>query len=183
MICLSSKDDGKSWKHSALLRFPTSDALGAEAWVVELADGRLLGTAWHIRKGGDAPNAYALSHDSGASWSPTLSTGILGQSTALASLPDGRALFLYNQRKYGDIGVWLAVVRPTENDFGIQANQRIWAAAKASVTPGMTNAGDWTNFAFGEPSTLVLPDNDILVTLWAAQPAGCGIAYVKLRLG
>ena len=43
--------------------------------------------------------------------------------SALAPLSDGRALFIYNQRKHGDPGVWLAIVRPTDHDFSIEAGE------------------------------------------------------------
>jgi hypothetical protein len=182
VICLTSRDRGRTWQHSAMLRFPEPDSLGAESWVIEMSDGRLLGTGWHIR--GDLPqtNKYALSTDAGASWSPTMSTGILGQSTALAPLPDGRALFVYNQRKHGEVGVWLALVRPSESDFGIAINQCVWAAAIASRGGATADFKDWTSFAFGEPSVTPLSDGTILITLWAMQPSGHGIRYVKLRI-
>jgi hypothetical protein len=90
-----------------MLRFPQPDAGGAEAWVIQLTDGRLLGTSWHLDHRGETeyPNAYALSLDEGKTWLPTRSTGIKGQSTALAALPGGRALFVHNRRKEGEAGV------------------------------------------------------------------------------
>lgn len=115
-------------------------------------------------------------------WSSTRSSGILGQSTALAALPDGRALFVYNQRKQGDIGVWLAVAKPTESDFGIVTNQRIWAAEVAAQGTASTNHKDWTGFAFGEPSVTLLTGSTILITFWVLQPSGHGIRYIKLRI-
>ena len=107
---LSSSDQGRSWRSSAMMRFPDALATAAEAWVVELADGRLLGTCWNLnqRDGSDYPNAFCLSPDRGLSWSATHSTGIMGQTTALAAFPDGSVLFIYNQRKHGQLGVWLA---------------------------------------------------------------------------
>jgi len=182
VIGLASRDQGKTWQHGAMLRFPEAKASGAESWVVELADGRLLGTGWHIL--GDEPqtNKYAISKDAGATWCATQSTGIFGQSTALAPMADGRALFVYNQRKQGDIGVWLAVVDPTETNFGVVMNQRVWAAEVAARDGATADFKDWTSFAFGEPSATVLFDGTILVTLWAMQPSGHGIRYVKLRL-
>ncbi|MDB6169552.1 MAG: hypothetical protein JWM88_2416 [Verrucomicrobia bacterium] len=182
VICLVSRNNGRSWQHSTMLRFSDVNSVGAESWVVELSDGRLLGTGWHIL--GDTPqmNKYAISQDGGATWGPTGSTGTLGQSTALAPLPDGRALFVYNQRKQGDIGVWLAVARPTESDFGLLANQRIWAAEVATRGNATADFKDWTSFAFGEPSVTPLSDGTLLITLWALQPSGHGIRYVKLRI-
>ena len=152
------------------------------SWVIELSDGRLLGIGWHIRGDIAQTNKYALSSDAGATWSRTLSTGVLGQSTALAPLAQGRALFIYNQRKQGDIGVWLALVQPTTGSLGLLVNERIWAAEVASRGDATADFKDWTSYAFGEPSVTPLADGTILVTLWALQPSGNGIRYIKLRI-
>lgn len=184
VVCVRSDDQGKSWKHNSMIRFESPNSTAAESWVIELSDGRLLGTTWHLNQQDktDHPNAYALSEDGGESWLPTRSTGILGQSTALAALPDGRALFIYNQRKHGPPGVYLAAVRPTRNDFGVGANEIIWSAQ--TRTQGGTSGGhsEWTDFSFGEPSVTPLPDGTLFATLWCIQPSGQGIRHVHLRM-
>jgi BNR repeat-like domain len=183
VVSLLSDDRGKRWGHRSMLRFPEPQSGAAEAWIIELADGRLLGTSWHMNHadGSDYPNAYALSDDGGRSWSPTRSTGIRGQSTALAPLPDGSALFVYNQRKQDPIGVWIAVVRPTADDFGVKANEIVWRAATATQEQGSPEHRSWTDFAFGEPAVTLLPDGTLLLVLWCIQPDARGIAYVRLR--
>src|SRR5262249_15018386 len=128
VVVVSSDDRGQSWRHTSLMRFDDKASSAAEAWVIELKPGTLLGTCWHLGAGGDLANAYAVSLDNGSNWQPTRSTGIMGQSTALAALPDSRALFVYNQRTHGEIGVWLAVARPTAADFGVEANEIVWKA-------------------------------------------------------
>jgi hypothetical protein len=185
VVCLGSSDRGQTWAHASMLRFPDRHSFGAEAWVVELADGRLLGAAWHSNEtlGVSQPNAYAISRDGGSTWSPTASTGILGQSSALAAFPDGRALFVYNQRQHGEIGVWLAVVRPTETDFGIEANAIIWRAKSAAPKGQSQELTSWTSFSFGEPSIALLPDGSLLATLWYVQDGVAGIRYVRLSIG
>jgi len=181
VIALSSGDQGASWQPARMLGFESPTANGAEAWIVELSDGRLLGTGWHIQPGTDQPNAFALSADGGRTWGPTRSTGILGQSTALVPWHDGQALFVYNQRRSGEIGVWLARVRPTETGFGIESNERVWAAPRPAQDPEKTTHDSWTNFAFGEPAAVPLPDGSVLVVLWTAPEAGGGeIIAVKL---
>ena len=184
IVVVASVDEGSTWTGQSMLRFAAADSSGAEAWVIELADGRLLGTCWHIndKEGPDYPNAYALSTDGGDSWSPTRSTGILGQSTALAALPDGRALFVYNQRKQRVPGVRLAVVDPDEEEFGVQADELIWRAETPTQTGTSADHVDWQDFAFGEPSITVLANGELLATLWCIQPAGQGIRFVRLRL-
>jgi hypothetical protein len=185
VVAMRSDDQGKSWQHTSMLCFPQTDSCAAEAWVIELADGRLLGTGWHVnvQKGGrDYSNAYALSLDGGVTWKPTQEAGILGQSTALAPLPDGRALFIYNQRKHGEVGVWLALITPTLASFGIQANQPVWRAEKIAQKGNSGDFTSWEDFAFGEPSITPLPDGTFFVTLWCVQPSGQGIRYLKLKM-
>jgi hypothetical protein len=183
VLVVFSDDAGATWRHSAMLRFDDANTSGAEAWVIELADGRMLGTCWHVaHNGDDLPNAFAISHDGGITWRPTRSTGILGQSTALAPLSDGRALFIYNQRKHGDPGVWLAIVRPTDHDFGIEHNAIVWRAETKTRSATSGNLTEWTDFSFGEPSVAVLPDGSLLVALWCIQPSGTGIQLVTLEL-
>jgi BNR repeat-like domain len=184
VVLLISTDEGRSWRHKRMLHFAERDSGAAEAWVVELADGRLLGTCWQVgyAKGQEFSNPYALSSDGGETWSPTLSTGIMGQSTAPAPLPDGRVLLVYNQRKHGEPGVWLAVARPTETDFGIETNEIVWRADQITRHSSSAEHLEWEDFAFGEPSVTVLPDGMVLVTLWCIQPDGQGIRYVRLRL-
>lgn len=184
VVVVRSSDQGKSWNHTSMLRFAEKQSGAAEAWVTELTDGRLLGTSWHLNHadGSDYPDAYALSLDEGLTWEPTVSTGIMGQATSLCPLADGRALFLYNQRKHGEVGVWLAVVNPTVTDFGVESNEIIWKA-QTRTQSGLEGAHyEWEDFAFGEPSVILLDDNTLLVALWCIQPTGRGIYYVKLKV-
>jgi hypothetical protein len=183
IVVMYSDDEGQSWQHRSMLRFAEKDSGGAEAWVIELADGRLLGACWQVgySKGQEFPNPYALSVDCGETWTPPRSTGICGQSIALAALRDGRALLVYNQRKHGDPGVWLAVGRPSQEGFGMEANRIVWRAERATQHGSSAEHLEWEDFAFGEPSIILLPDGSVLVALWCLQPSGQGIRCVKLH--
>ena len=176
-------DDRVSWRYSEVQRFQDPESVGAESWIVELSDRTLLSTSWNSSaKHGDYPNQYSLSFDAGTTWSAAKSTEVMGQSTALAALPNGKALFIYNQRKQGEPGVWMAVVKPSEADFGIEANEIIWAGGKGTQSDSSGEHSDWRDFSFGEPSVTVLRDGTLLVALWCIQPTSRGIRYVKLRM-
>ena len=66
VVLLRSDDEGETWRHGSMLRFEDADSGGAEAWVVELADGRLLGAnlvphVWSYReKAVDSDEVVAL---------------------------------------------------------------------------------------------------------------------------
>ena len=71
---------------------------------------------------------------------------------------DGSAFFVYNQRKHGRVGVWLASARPTDGNFNTVSNDLVWAAQSA---PSANGHGEWTQFTFGEPSVTVLGDGSV----------------------
>ena len=182
IVLVMSDDTGRSWRHTSMLRFEDPDAGGAEAWVVQMADGRLVGTSWSMSlvTGADTPIPYALSSDDGTTWTTTRSTGIRGQATSLAPLHGGGVLMAYNQRQEPSPGVWLAVAEPSDAGFGVKRIGPAWLAEKATHTAAGTGHDEWTDFAFGEPSVTLLPDGDVFLTLWCDQPTGRGIRYVRL---
>ncbi len=184
VVLMISDDKGKTWRHTSAIRVKEDDAYVAESWTTELFDGRLLTTTWHLHRGegDDYPNAYAISNDNGQTWLPTRDTPIMGQSAGLAPLPEGKVLFVYNQRRHGKPGVWLAVAKPTAEDFGVLHNDIVWDAAIATQHSSSGKSTSWTDFAFGEPSVTVLPDNTALVAFWCIQPGGSGIGFVKLKI-
>ena len=184
VVVVISRDEGRSWTHRSMLRFDDPASGGAEAWVIELSDGRLLGSCWHMNTadGSDHPNAYAVSSDGGETWSPTRSTGTRGQSTALAALPDGEALLVYNGRKCDPTGVWLCRARPTAEDFGVQWDEVLWAAPAATQSGSSTSHTDWTSFAFGEPALVPAGDGAWMLVFWCAQSFGSGIRFLRFRL-
>ena len=184
VVCMMSDDEGVTWDARTALSFDDRDSCAAESWVVQLADGRLLCTCWHVTylKDRDYPNAYAISEDDGETSSPTRSTGILGQAAGLAPLPDGRVLFIYNQRKYGEVGVWLALAYPTSEEFGVQTNLPVWTASSPTQNNTSGEAAEWTDFSFGEPSIYPLTDGTMLATFWCVEPDRAGVRFVKLAI-
>jgi hypothetical protein len=180
---MSSDDHGRTWNYRPIMRFPQPSAGCAEAWIVQLTDGRLLSACWNFDyAASDFPNAYAISDDDGRNWQGPFSTGTHGQSIGLVALSDARVALLYNQRKKDPAGVRLAVARPTASDFNIESDQAVWQAQVA--TQGASSSvshENFMNFAFGEPSGALLQDGDLLVFLWCVQPEFTGIQSVRVR--
>jgi hypothetical protein len=107
----------------------------------------------------------------------------MGQTTALAPLTDGRALFLYNQRKHGEPGVRAAIARPTNASFGIEYDDYLWRAETRTQSTSSGSLSEWSDFSFGEPSIAPMPDRTCLAVLWCIQPSGSGIRFVKVQQG
>ncbi|MCE9589295.1 MAG: glycoside hydrolase [Planctomycetes bacterium] len=188
VVVVLSDDKGKTWHHRSMLRFAEAESGGAEAWVVELADGRLLGTSWHTNLSTAAnkaeyTNKFALSHDGGETWTPTRSTGVMGHTTALTPLPDGRVIFTVVKRSpASDIGIWMAVCKPTDADLGIQSMERVWSAQSASTRGESKRHEEWTSYNFGEPSAAVLKDGTVVLALWYGEKEHAGVRCVRLRM-
>ncbi len=184
VVAMLSDDCGLTWRGRRMMDFENPDDGAAEAWVVELADGRLIGACWHmnVRAGSDYENAFVISNDVGETWSPVVSTGIRGQSVALAPLPDRRVLMVYNPRKVDPRGVWLAVASTAAADFGLQANRIVWRAENSTQSGTSGEHATWTDFAFGEPSVTLLLDGSLLLVFWCAQPSGSGIGFARVTM-
>lgn len=182
VVCVST-DQGANWWHRNALRFEPEQSGGAEAWTIELSDGRLLCAGWHVdhESRNDYPNAYAISSDGGETWSETGSTGTMGQSVALTALPEGRVLMTYNQRRSGEPGIWIARACPSASDFGLESNDLAWSAKTTTQHGSSAGHSEWTDFSFGEPSLTLLPDGTWLLLFWCIQPDGSGVRFVKLR--
>jgi hypothetical protein len=190
-----SEDRGRTWNHRTIIRFDEPDSGAAEAWVVELADGRLLATTWHVdlrpvSEKARYPNKYAISSDGGRSWSPARSTGICGQTTALAPLPDGRVLFVYVDRTARAPTIAAALVNPTADDFGVAWQKILWDGVGArdgtnaggGAAASGADLGNWTAYRFGEPSLTLLPDGSFMLFYWYMDDVSSGIRYARLRL-
>ena len=184
VVVLLSDDRGASWQHRSMLRFEDSGSNAAETWVVELADGCILGIAWQMNfvTGIDYGGAYAFSRDGGLTWYPTRSTGIASETSAVAPLSSGGALMVYSRRKVTDPGLWLAILRQDEDHIDVEATQMIWRAEKPTQSGAEADFAGWQDFAFGEPSVTVLPDDSVYVAFWCIQPSGRGIRYLRLRM-
>ena len=188
IVVVRSDDDGATWQGATMLRLHP-DGGTAEAWLTELADGRLFGACWGMDLATadlpDLPNPYALSSDGGATWSPTRSTGLRGQAVGMAALPDGRVALVYNQRDAArsPVGVWLAVLAPPPTTPAWSWTYRSGPPPPAPADHRRPVGHDaWQSFTFGEPGVVRLPDGDLLVTIWSGVSGREGVVSVRVRL-
>lgn len=179
IVMLRSTDGGRTFEP---LKFGSveEDSQYGESWIVRLADGRLFVSTWQTAS--EDSTRYFISDDNGKSFRGPFSQPFRGQSTGAYACDDGSVLIAYNQRKHGDIGVWLAQEKFSDDgSYELLYNECVWFAETATKKGDSTDFGGWTDFSFGEPSVTVLPDGTVLVVLWYKQGDVNGVRYIRLE--
>ena len=137
MVAFVSRDRGQTWpEYLDVMHDPGDQLMFWESKIVELSDGRLLAVAWCYdqQANADRPNQYAVSRDSGATWSPPQSMELFGQTLTPCRLADDRLLCLY--RRMDQPGLW-AVVAHLEGDRWVnEGDQPLWGHGRAAGQTG-----------------------------------------------
>ncbi|MBQ7715391.1 MAG: exo-alpha-sialidase [Clostridia bacterium] len=154
--------------------------LYAESWIEELSDGTLFVSTWQTASADSSQ--YLYSRDGGRTFEGPFPQPFRGQSTGICAGEDGCVYIAYNQRKEGTVGVWLACERITEDgELEVLANEPVWRAETATRGETSGDFTEWCDFSFGEPHVKLLPDGELLVTLWYEKDGVCGVRYVRLK--
>jgi sialidase-1 len=179
-----SVDGGTSWDGLVeVLRDPAGERGYLEHKLADLGDGTLLATAWTVRMADvtDLPNSYAVSHDSGATWSAPMETTIHGQTMSTVPLESGWLLALYNRRTVRP-GVVAALVS-LDADRWTTHDEALVHAAPDPDRPGAGGTEGFNAFGFGFPTGVRLADGAILVTFWTRDGQGpCSVRWARLRV-
>lgn len=190
VVLAISDDGGATWPRSAVCLQDPHGRLGyLEQKLVDLADGRLLATAWTVTMDGlvDQPNTFSISRDEGLTWTHPRSIGTMGQTLSVTPLGGDRVLVLYN-RRYGRQGVVMAIARVDEaGDWPILWEGLVHdAAAERQRVAGADAIEEMKSFAFGFPTAVPLAGGELLATWWAAldgvSAGPTGIRFARLRL-
>lgn len=177
MGILRSVDGGKTFCASKFAQVEGSSQY-AEAWITRLSDGRLFVSTWQTESN-QAPDQYLVSEDDGVTFAGPFAHPFRGQSTSIAPYENG-VLIVYNQRKEGTVGVWLALEKVNGTEVELLENEPVWVAQSITKSGTSGDFSQFTDFAFGEPSVVILPDGSLLVVLWYQQNGVNGIHYVRL---
>lgn len=177
MVILRSVDGGKTFTAAKFAQVEGPSQYG-EAWITRLADGRLFVSTWQTESK-EAPDQYLVSDNDGVTFAGPFAHPFRGQSTGISPWKDG-VLIAYNQRKEGTVGVWLALEKVNGTEVELLENEPIWEAQAITKSGTSGDFSQFTDFAFGEPSVVTLPDDSLLVTLWYQQGGINGIRYVRL---
>lgn len=186
MFVAVSDDRGRTWPtRKTVFRDPAGKLGFWEHKFSEYKPGHIIATAWTVTLGDyvDQENSFCFSHDGGESWGPYHSTGIRGQTMSTLPLGDDRLLVLYN-RRYGQQGIVMAVVRFTENSWELLEEGLLYDAKASREKPpeGQDGVDELASFQFGFPTAIRLQDGTILATHWCVEQELSSIRWTKLAV-
>ena len=180
LVKMVSRDEGKTWQ-SDKIAVVEGESLYAETWIAELASGAKFVSTWQTASK-DAPDQWLYSKDGKEFFGP-FAYPFKGQSTSLLALKDGRVLVAYNQRKESPVGVWVAVIKPDENELNMIENAPVWTTSTGNTKGNDdNNFSGWTTFSFGEPQVIEMKDGTFLLALWYAENGINGVRSVRCSI-
>ena len=182
MVALVSYDEGNSWpEYMDVMNGNADKTIYWESKIIELSNGVLVAVAWAYDEGQgkDLPNHYTVSRDGGRTWLPPLSTGIHGQTMAIAELPGGRLLCVY--RRIDKPGLWVTISKLNDDVWMNEDEFPLWGSGSTSLTHQSDNrVHDFNELKFGAPCITVLPDNCVYIAFWCYEKMVSNIRWFKL---
>lgn len=184
MIALVSHDEGATWpEYWDVMREADGKVYFWESKIVELADNRLLATAWaydDVAKS-DRPNQHVLSSDGGQSWSAPASMGLQGQTLTPLALDDGRILCVY--RRMDRPGLWTNLARLEGERWVNEAEAPLWGHEAAGLTASTANmAHNFNVLRFGAPCLTRLVDGSIFLAFWCYEDCVSNVRWFKFSV-
>ncbi|MEO2032390.1 MAG: sialidase family protein [Planctomycetaceae bacterium] len=185
VITALSNDDGQSWSHSIAFEHPEKQRGYFEQKFVELSDNHVMGVAWTFTLGdySDLEDSFVISKDGGATWGPSHSTGIQGQTMTPIYLGGSRLLVLYNQR-HGQQAIKMCLVTFTDDRWTVHHESVMYDARTSYERTHSVQSGidELDAFEFGFPTAIPLQDGSYLATHWCVENGKCGIRWTRLQI-
>lgn len=192
MICLSSSDQGQTWKDMVVMADGAGDGKGFwHGRPIRLQDDRLFSLYWsadmtHPESGPvDLPIHCAHADAAGTTWDTPQSTSIPGQTNCVAQLPDGRLGAIYTWRESDKPG-FMVVLSDDGRKWDLENQVRVWDAT------GWTQIGlnspdryprSHDTIAFGAPSLITLTSGELFASWWCTYASLTHMRWAKLTAG
>lgn len=181
MIALVSRDQGRSWpEYLTVMDGNAQKIIYWEGKVIELKNGNLLSVSWAYNegKGQDITNQYSLSYDGGRNWIDPASTGICGQTIAVAQLADGSLIVVY--RRVDQPGLWAQIFEMEERKWKPIQDFCLWGGNGIDMQKGNNMVADFNALKFGAPSIAQLADESVYIVFWCYEKMVSNIRWIKL---
>lgn len=182
-VIFVSEDQGASWNSSANT-FQQPDTIFWEQSLIRMDDGRLIVAAWahNFVTGENQPTPFAISKDSGTTFSEPFATGFEGQTCKLLSLGENRILCVY--RGSDKPGLWATLSQIDGNAWKNLYDLPLWGSRlQSSGMTGEDNTYDeLSGLHFGYPTLLRTGPTSVLVAFWCLEGWTCNIRWYELEI-
>jgi len=180
-IALVSDDRGATWpRYIDILDGRADRVIHFEQSVVQVADGRLLATAWafHEPTQQTRPTPYTICAD-GEHFGAPRPTGLHAQTAKLLALADGRVLCVY--RGDAEPGLWAELVEIRGDEWVNLSRVPVLCGFDPTGAASASASDQLATLRVGFPQMLQLPDGDVLVVFWCCRDTVYEIRWSRLR--
>jgi sialidase-1 len=181
-----SADGGKTWVDR--VDFPSasdSEKMYSHSRYTRMLDGRIAALQWtqKVGTGEDFDLHFVISDESGRQWSQPKPTGIMGQTSWLADLGDGRLAATYTSRDRMQPGINVIFSPDAGHTWDMEHQVMVWDAVGQEylgVTHKPSYPASHDNIAFGKPNTACLPNGEIISSWWCTQACVTHARFARL---
>ncbi len=187
-VLMYSRDEGRTWPEFAeVAADPEARIFYWDQRPGVLADDTILDLFWTFdRQRAMYLNIHArASDDNGRTWSDLWDTGVPGQPAPPVSLSDGRIAMPYVDRQRTPtiklrVGTDSGRTWPASTELVLDDRlDRVQQSGKSSMQDAWS---EMAAFSVGLPTTVALPDGDVLVVYYAGpNPDQTGLYWVRIR--
>ena len=183
-VLLRSSDLGHHWDDSvSFFQAPNKNISAWEPRICEMEAGCLVIIFWAYDIVGKVhlPNQVVISNDDGYTWSEPLSTGQKGQAANLTYL-GGNYLLTIQTHREDESALYVRLVELRNGTWNVLAEKAIWGAAlHSSQSNNEKIVTQFKSLRFGQPSLLLLGDDQVLATHWSVEDGQGRIRAHRLR--
>lgn len=184
MIAFVSYDQGKTWpEYLNIMDGRSEQVIYWEGKIIELDDNRLISTAWAYdeKNKEDRPNHYSVSKDGGETWTSPTSTGIHGQTLALAKIHDNQLITVY--RRMDKQGLWASIAHLEDEKWINDGESCLWGGVEGQENGhGNNMVKIFNELRFGAPCINGIAKGSYFICFWCYEQLVSNIRWIKINL-
>ena len=181
---LRSDDGGKTWNDDTVCMKFNEKVTCYEQRLCQTESGALVCIGWNqnTETGERMPNHITYSVDDGKTWSEPISTGVMGQASSVCAVSGEKILAIHAERRDTDRpGIYGFIIDFSERKWSITDKCILWEPDFA-VTRDKNMAEIFAFLKFGQPSAIMLNENEALMTFWYAKEGQYKTVAAKIDL-
>jgi hypothetical protein len=181
-----AEDRGRTW--SDRVDLPTHpEKMFSHSRYTPLLDGRIAALQWTqtVGSGADHDLHLTISDESGTQWSEPRPTGIMGQTSWLADLGQGRFVATYSRRERERPGIYVVLSEDEGRTWDLENEVNVWDAVGQEflgVVHKPSYPASHDNIAFGKPNTARLSDGTFISSWWCTQACVTHARFARLAV-